>query len=238
LSNIAWLCLLGGAATIVSHYSRERLSQPLRPAVQVGIGVGLAVAVAMLLPYGLRTLVVASAVLLWVPFGAWEAMRAARHGGPVESPKEFGAGVARAAAATLVACVALAATASWLGAAARPMASLCRAFVRSDAPGYHIPIGLWLYTAIGQSASVPLVAVLLVGVAAAICAAGRIPMAAGLVAGLRRCAAPLAAALVLAYAALAVLTARQEAAATSHLEQTVRHEGRYLAGVVGEEWPK
>ncbi len=64
-----------------------------------------------------------------------------------------------------------------------------------------------------------------------------VPISVAIVRGYRGCAAPVAAALVLAYAALLPVTLRLERVSDDCIGQTVRHEGRYIAGLAGREWP-
>jgi len=67
--------------------------------------------------------------------------------------------------------------------------------------------------------------------------ARRVPLRVGLARGFSRVGVPLACLLVLAFCGLCVETARWEVRVNDAVRQTARHEGRYLAGLAGQEWP-
>jgi hypothetical protein len=65
----------------------------------------------------------------------------------------------------------------------------------------------------------------------------RVPVSVGLVRGMRSAAVPVAGVLLLLYAAALGGTLVQERNVRAALEQTMKHEGKYLSGLVGQEWP-
>jgi hypothetical protein len=64
----------------------------------------------------------------------------------------------------------------------------------------------------------------------------RVPLRVGISQGLSRVGIPAACLLVLAFSGLCVVTARYEDRVNAAIEQTVRHEGRYLSRLTGQEW--
>ena len=83
-------------------------------------------------------------------------------------------------------------------------------------------------------ATVPLTAALCFAIVSRVC---RVPLSVALVRGFRGCAAPIACGLILAYAALLPVTMRLESVEDNAIRETVHHEGRFLAGLDGKEWP-
>jgi hypothetical protein len=63
-----------------------------------------------------------------------------------------------------------------------------------------------------------------------------VPLAAGLCRGFRGVAAPTACLLLLGYCGTAIATVRMERVVNAGLDQTLNHEGRYLASLAGREW--
>lgn len=65
----------------------------------------------------------------------------------------------------------------------------------------------------------------------------RVPVSVGLVRGFRGAAVPTACVLLLLNGGLVLAAARQEALIEHGVQETLKHEGRYLAGLVGQDWP-
>lgn len=78
----------------------------------------------------------------------------------------------------------------------------------------------------------------LVGILAAIVSVvRRVPLRVGMAQGFSRAGLPLAGLLLLVFCGLCVATARAEERLNTGLEQTLKHEGRYLSRLTGQEWP-
>lgn len=65
----------------------------------------------------------------------------------------------------------------------------------------------------------------------------KVPTATGVGRGLRRLAVPIACVLTLLYGGIVLATAQKEARFDALLQSSVRHEGRFLAATIGQEWP-
>ena len=93
---------------------------------------------------------------------------------------------------------------------------------------------LYCLATILATAAVPLLAALSFLV---VSRGSQVPLSVAIVRGFRGCAVPIACVLLLAYAVLAAVTLRVESATDDVIRQSVRHEGRYVAGLEGREWP-
>ncbi|MES2465212.1 MAG: hypothetical protein V4671_31990, partial [Armatimonadota bacterium] len=65
----------------------------------------------------------------------------------------------------------------------------------------------------------------------------RVPVSVGIVRGVAGGALPVASVLLLAYAAVTVVTLRIERQGLAELAEMTRHEGRYYARLAGKPWP-
>ena len=100
--------------------------------------------------------------------------------------------------------------------------------------GFQIPPGVLRMIAYVFSFAVPVTLLLGLGLVGL---TRREPFSAVLVRGLSGVGAALACALLLAYWGMAQVTAREEIRLSNELQQMLRHEGRYYAGLVGRSWP-
>jgi hypothetical protein len=87
------------------------------------------------------------------------------------------------------------------------------------------------------AASVLAAPLLVVFISAIVTAVRRRPILPGIASGLRAVGPPLALMLVIGYGYLVVQTSRHEREISDGVDQTVQHEGRYLARLLNSEWP-
>ena len=242
LANAAWLLALGMVAGWIARLpmvrERKPLSWPVRIGAAVGIGLGSAGAFALIPIFADIAGSGSDPEAKWMHYWAYDldcivAFITAIAAAYVAFPSSRKVPAIRAAVIVCLALTGLLASFCALSDGSRStltmLAATSLAFGLNDA---YIPRDAIVTIAVGASF---LPALMLV-----VCVASlvrRVPVAAGLVHGMRAVAKPIACALVLLFAAITVGTARQEAISDIAIKRQSDHEGRYYATLVGRQWP-
>jgi hypothetical protein len=235
LSNILWLLVLGGLASVFLRDPRLQagmaLSGHMRFALPLGVLGGAFVAPTLLTGLSLYFLNIASEDRFWMllmglaPILLLLALPATLAQDRIRRLYAFGCALAVGAGLT--------GFYFWQAHGIAGIAGLMQVYFNLSSesgpsgPDMH-NAALWL---------TPCVSFLLLIVMAALSLACRVPLSVGLARGFRGLMVPVTALLFLAYGGMLLFTVRAEAAVQYGLERTLENEGQYMADLSGKLWP-
>jgi hypothetical protein len=240
LLSALWTIFFGGLAFLLGRTRRIQRGERLVPAVSWGIAAGLApvllgaawapitlgAAWATADSYGV---VVAVAGLAFVVCALFCLRRGARKDGPGNSLLVVGATALATLGLVAVAGVLVLGPTAFTGEAFRAMTPREG---MGESPAAPALAGLLLGF---LCMTVPLLAITGLAVWSRI---RRVPASVGIVRDFRAIAVPMASLLLLGYAVLAVMAARDDARLRRELGEEVRHEGKYYMRLAGQPWPR
>ncbi len=226
----AWMLLATALAAMASRSRRISAGLPLSTGARVGVAAGMVLAVGLGIAAATQPISNAALVaMMLVPSAAMACIARAR------TSEGFWAGVAVASFASAT----IAVTGALMFLLLRPGLALTMGMARVLpllASGSGTAPALDLASV--SPAFLPLLIVpataLVITIVSWRC---RVPVSVGLARGFRGIGVPLACLLVLPYAAIVATQARAETRENAAMERRWQGEGRYMAELVGEEWP-